>query len=256
MSLTVNSSASAVSTLLSSMNTSSQQQSGIGGMTSLLSEYNAIRNGSYAKLAKQYYSNGTNGTSKSSKSDELYGQFSTDDKVSITQNKALISDVASFRSAVSAIKSDDTLFEKKTVKDDNGEEKQEYDYDKIHSKLSSFVDKYNDVVNSGAESDNDTVLRNVLNMTNTSSNYKKQLENAGITINSDNTLSIDKDALKEGDMASIKTLFGSTSNFMKQMDAYATNVASQAASDVYSLGGYTSTGAYKQTLESIYNTAI
>ena len=60
----------------------------------------------------------------------------------------------------------------------------------------------------------------------------------------------------KGDMNSAKYLFTSTSNFARQLDTASTNVASQAASEVYSLGGYTSTGAYKQTLETIYNTTI
>lgn len=250
MSLTVNN-GNGLSTLFSSLN-NNNQASGTFGLSSLLSEYNSIKNGSYAKLAKQYYSK----TSDSKKTNDVTGKFSGTADTEIKQNKSLISDVSSFRKSLSSVQNDDTLFTKKAIKDENGQEKEDYDFDKIYSKLNDFAKSYNSVIESGVESDNQTVLRNVLNMTNATDNNRKQLEAIGFKINSDNTLSVDKDAIKSGDMNTAKYMFSATSNYMRQIDAYATNVASQAASDVYSLGGYTSTGAYKQTLESIYNTTI
>ena len=251
MSLTVNS-GNDMSALFSSVTGANNQNSGMYGLSGLLSEYNSIKNGSYAKLAKQFYTK----SSDDKKTSDVTGSFKTKDDTEIKQNKSIISDVSSFKKSLSAITSDDTLFEKKTVKDENGVEKQDYDYDKIYSKLSSFAKSYNSVVESASESDNQTVLRNVLNMTNATDSSRKQLESIGVKINSDNTLSIDKDAMKSGDMSVAKYLFSKTSNFSRQLDTLSTNVASQAASDVYSLGGYTSTGAYKQTLETIYNTTI
>jgi len=258
MSLTVNN-ADSISSLFSSLNSSSSSgSSSVSDLTGLISDYNSIRNGSYAKLTKQYYAK--DGANKATSS--IMKDTDSSTKSEITQNKALISDVASLRSSVSGITSDDTLFGKTTVKDDKGEEKEDYNYSKISSKLENFVKNYNSVIEAGSESDNSTVLRNVLNITNYTQNYSKQLEFAGISINSDNTLSFSLDSLKEAfgsndsNVTTVKNLFGATSSFMRQVDAAATNVASQAASDVYSLGGYTSTGAYKQTLESIYNTTI
>jgi len=270
MSLTVKNS-NDLSYLFSGLNSQSSQSSNAGGLSSLISEYNSIKNGSYAKLAKQYYSSDTSG----SKINPLSDKFSdAEDTVTnktqqltkesqIKQNKSLISDVASLRSSVSGIKNDDTLFTKSDTVGTDGAT--DYNYDKINSKLEAFVKNYNSVIENGSESENQTVLRNVLNMTKQSDNYKTQLEAAGITINDDNTLSFDKDTLKNSLNSSgssnslentVKSLFSKTSNYMSQIDTLSTNVASQAASDVYSLGGYNSTGAYKQTLESIYNTSI
>ena len=53
MSLTINS-GNDLSTLFSSLNNKSNDST--SGLASILSEYNSIRNGSYLKLAKQYYS--------------------------------------------------------------------------------------------------------------------------------------------------------------------------------------------------------
>lgn len=246
---------------------------GISDMSSLIGEYNSIKNGSYAKLAKQYYGKDTkNSTASDAIKDSLNTvEGSVKNKTEIAQNKELISDVSSLRKSISSITNDDTLFTKVDKKNESGETVSDYNYDKINSKISEFVKQYNETVEAGAESDNSTVLRNVLNMTNTTENYKQQLSQAGISINSDNTLSYDADALKTSintdakasgsksvftGIEAVNNLFGKNSNYMKQIDTMATNVASQAASDVYSLGGYTSTGAYKQTLESIYNTTI
>lgn len=253
MSLTVNS-GDGVSTLLSSLN-GTTNQSGSADLSGLLSEYNSIRNGSYAKLAKQYYAKDTD-TKNSKLRDELGDSFGIKEETKIKENKSLISDVSSFKKSLSAVKSDDTLFEKKAIKGENGEEKTDFDYDKIYSKLSSFAKAYNSVIDAAEDSDSQTVLRNALSMTNTVDANKKSLESIGFTVNSDNTLSISKEAVQKGDMNTAKTLFGATSNFTRQLETLSTNVASQAASDVYSLGGYTSTGAYKQTLETIYNTTI
>lgn len=246
-----------ISTLFSSLNNSSS--SGLSGLSDILSEYNSIKNGSYAKLAKQYYAKSTDGKSTDTswtKNTGLDSTFKGNDEATITQNKAIISDVSSFRSAVSEIKKADNLFDKTTVKGSDGSEKIDYNYDAIYAKLDKFVKEYNSVVASGAESDNEAVLRNTLNMTNAVKHSNRQLASAGFTINSDNTLSVSKKSLQNANMDVTKQLFSSGSTFMRQLDSFATNIASSAASDVYSLGGYNSTGAYKQTLESIYNTTI
>ena len=52
-----------VSTLFSSLNTGST--SGTSGLSSVLSDYGAIRNGSYGKLLKAYYNNVDNSAVKS-----------------------------------------------------------------------------------------------------------------------------------------------------------------------------------------------
>lgn len=220
-------------------------------MSNVLSEYASIKNGSFARLAKQYYSDGK----KPSK--DISGKFSDETNTTIKENKSMISDAGSLRSAISALSSDDKLFtEKIKKKDENGKEAETLDYDKIYKKVSKFVDSYNAMIKSGGDSDDTTVLRNTLNMTKTTQRSMSMLQDAGFTINADNTLSIDEDDLKAGDMQSLKSLFGTSSVYSKSIDAFATNIASQSAQNVYSLGGYNSDGAYKQALNGIYNTTV
>lgn len=253
MSLTIKN--SNVSALFGNNNTNNDN--GMNGILSgnLLADYASIKNGSYAKLAKQYYAK--NSDDKKTANNDLYGQFSDATKMDISDNKGIMSDAGSVRSSISGLSSDDKLFSDKiTKKDENGNSSETLDYDKIFKKVKSFVDGYNSLVESAGDSDNTTVLRNTLNMTNTTARNKANLEKAGITVNADNTLSVDADSIKNGDVNALKSLFGSTSSYGKQIDAYAMNVASEAAHNIYSLGGYNSQGAYKQALEGIYNTTV
>lgn len=243
-----------VSALFSSLNANNSNNDTFG-LSSMLSDYASIKNGSYAKLAKQYYAK--NSDSKKGANKDITGQFSEGTTADITSNKSLISDASGLKSAVSSLKSDDAIFtDKIKVKDDKGNETESLDYDKIYKKVSSFVKSYNEMVENGGDSDDTTVLRNTLNMTKATERNSDILKRAGITVNADNTLSVEKEDIKNGDMGALKSLFGSTSSYSKMVDTAATNVASKAAQNVYSLGGYTSNGAYKQALEGIYNTTV
>ena len=241
-----------VSALFGSLNSSnsSSNQSQFSGLSGLLSDYASIKNGSYAKLAKQYYA-------KTSDKKDVTGSFSEDTQTTINRSKSMMSEAGSLRSAISSLGSDDSLFtEKVKKKGEDGKETEELDYDKIYKKASAFVDSYNALIKSGGDSDDNTVLRNTFNMTKTTQRMSSLLQDAGFSLNPDNTLSIDKDDLKNGDMTAMKTLFGATGSYTKSIDVYATNIASQSAQNIYSLGGYNSTGAYKQALESIYSTQV
>lgn len=253
MSINVNNS-SDLSFLFSSLNNKSGLSNTIFGMSDLLGDYASIRNGSMAKLAKSYYSNDKKNdvTGKLGKVNE----FDSDDKT-IKKDKALISDAASLRSSISSLVNDDKIFNEKVTKtDENGVETTDYDRSAISKKINSFVKNYNSMVDSGADAEDSTILRNVLNMTEATERQKGSLSSVGITVNSNNTLSVDEEKLKSADVSTLKSLFGKTGSYAATVDGLATNVASKAAQDVYSLGGYNSTGAYKQALESIYNTQV
>lgn len=246
-----------VSALFGSLNTNNNSNQDSLGLGNLLADYAAIKNGSYAKLAKQYYAKNSSEKKSSGTNKEIYGQFSEDTKFDINSNKGTLSVAGSLRTAISGLSSDDKLFtDKVTKKDSSGVEKESLDFDKIYSKVSSFVKGYNSVIESAGDSDDSTILRNTLNMTNTTDRNRQTLQKAGITVNADNTLSVDKDSIVNGDMEALKSLFGQKASYAKTIDTAATNIASQSASNIYSLGGYNSAGAYKHALEGIYNTTV
>lgn len=250
MSITVNNSQD-LSYLFSSINNKSSNA--MSGMTDLLGDYASIRNGSMAKLAKSYYAADKKGDLPGS---SKLGGFDSNDRA-IKEDKTLISDAGSLRSSISSLVNDDKIFEEKvTKKDEAGNETTDYDRSAISKKINSFVKNYNSMIEEGSDASDDTILRNVLNMTSATDRQKHSLSSVGIKVNSDNTLSVDEDKLKTADVSTLKSLFGKTGTYATTLDGLATNVASKAAQDIYSLGGYNSTGEYKQALENIYSTQV
>lgn len=100
------------------------------------------------------------------------------------------------------------------------------DYDKILSAAKDFVNNYNDLKNIAGESTNDTVVRQAYYMVNTTTANKASLEKIGISIKSDNTLSIDESKLKKANVASVKSLFKGAYSLGKQVQRRANEIKS------------------------------
>jgi hypothetical protein len=230
MSLSVNNSNS---DLFSSLwGTSSSSSSSSSGLYSLLGDYSSVKNGSYYKLAKQYYASESSSSSSSGTSDEK--------TTKLAQSSA--------ESAVTSLNAltKSSLYKKVTTTDEDGNTTEDYDKSAILKNLKSFVDDYNDVIENAGESDNNTVLKNTVRLTNETKVYESALAKIGISIGSDNKLTIDEDAFAEADMQDAKNLFtGSTSfatNTQKELlQIYnATTSALNSSGSIYSSSGVTS----------------
>lgn len=250
MSIIVNNTDNSV--LISGLFSNNQNQNTptLSNISSLLGDYASIKNGSYAKLAKQYYSKVDNGDKSNSLN--LNNNFAETKENQIKSGKLMVSDISSLRAAISRLSTSDKIYEDLTTTPTS---EKSNTYDNINKKLKSFVDSYNSIIESGGNSNNSTILRNTLGMTNMTGYNSEQLEKVGITINSDNTLMLKENGINESNINDVKSLFGEKSGYIKSIDSYATNIASEAASQIYNLGGYSS-GMYKQTIESIYNATI
>ncbi len=132
------------------------------------------------------------------------------------------------------------------------EETGEIDYDAAYSAAESFVKSYNDFV-SGIGSSGDSTVSNkdtfVANMTNA---YTKRLENVGISVGSDGTLSIDKEAFNSASASQLEKIFGKEDSFASFMGEQAKQLEAYAESDRYNkLNAYNQTG----NITSIVNTS-
>ena len=198
-----------------------------------LSDYAMIKNGTYHKLMKAYYAEEE--TSSSTLSEE--------DEKSYTVAKNAAKDLA--KSTASLMSADYT--------EDNREE--------LLKSFKSWVEDYNSVVESSDDIDSTSALRQVLWMTQSTSANQNLLSKIGITVNSDNTLSIDEDEFKNADLNTMKTLFD-----RNQTSSYGNNVISKAAatynaaaavtSGTTSGSAYTRSAQYANTLnvDSLFNT--
>lgn len=168
--------------------------------SSLLTDYAAIKNGSYGKMMKSYYAK-----LKTEEGEE-------DEKTSASKTKK-VKDSSSASAASALYKSASKLG---TLNyDDHSEE----NVQKITDAVSSFIKDYNSLMKSGAKSDNSTVQKQTDALYNSYYSNYKLFAKIGITMNSDRTLSLDEDSFKKGftddsgRAGTVKTLFGGIGSF-------------------------------------------
>ncbi len=196
------------------------------GMSNMLGDYMAIRNGSYGKLLKAYYAKQDDGAKKTAGAIRRENALkkSQADSEEVKQYKDAQSDASTLKSAASSIRSNSKLFEQVEQKttDENGEEKVvvDYDRDKISSAVKSFV---------------------------TASN-KNMLARVGITIGKDNKLEVDEEKLKTASVSTLKTLFQGSGSYASNIERKASDMASMteqlAKTATSNKSNYNRTGNY------------
>ena len=235
-------------TLFSSLPSRNTGFFGTGSSTSanMLSDYFSIKNGSYSKLMKAYYSNNT--------SDEVSKIASNNDtsKTTTKANSALTSAknaANELKSATDALNSS-ALYEKVTTTDNDGNTSTDYNRDAIYSAVSDFVTSYNKMLDAGEKSNSSAINANVSSMEGMTNVNSGMLGKIGISVSSSGKLSVDEDAFKKADMNDVISMFNSRGSYGYQIGAQASS-ASYSAS--YSLStGYNSSGAYSYANSSTY----
>lgn len=223
--------------------------------SSILGDYASIKNGSYKKLLNAYY--------KNQESDSTSKTSGSKGKEVPSELKLLKGDSSELSSSLSKLTSGKSnLFDKvtKTSKNENGEEvtTTDYDRDAILSAVKSFADSYNSTIKDSAESDNLSVLRKAAIMTKSTAANQGLLNDVGIKVGKDNSLSIDEDKLKSADISKLKTLFqgyGSYASGIQQKASDISGVANQMITKATHANGsmYTNNGNYSTNLGSFYD---
>ena len=242
---------SSIGVLFSSLNSGRTNTSTMFGTSDLLginySDYATIRNGSYTKLMKAYYK-------KAASDDPSSSSVSAATSTSKDSSKTL----ANIESAADDLKKasetlrtngDKSLFTKKQTTDKDGKVSYEYDTDKIYKAVSDFVDSYNKMLKEGGDSNTNSILRSTKSMVNLTKANSNMLSMVGITIGTDNKLSID-------DMNTVKSLFHTTGGFGYQTSVQAGMIESYAKSEAEKANTYNKSGlyTYNYTTGEIYNT--
>ena len=121
--------------------------------------------------------------------------------------------------------------------------------------VKTFADNYNAVINSMDHVNSTSILSRTVNLTNLTQANSKLLSEIGITINSDNTLSVNEDILKEANAATVKSLFQGTGSYAYRVSAQASLINFAAEQESRKSNTYSFTGAYSNNLTSgnIYN---
>lgn len=200
-------------------------------------EYSSITKGSYSKLLKAYYKK--YGTEKSADG------VSTKDKDTTATKTSLKSKANDLYKAASALVTSgkNSIFKKVDIKnDENGTTTKGYDTDKIYKAVNSFVDSYNNLVKNSTDSKDNAVLRQTLHMINSAAANGSLLNDIGIKIGADNTLTLDEETFKSADMNKIKTLFNGSDSFGARVQSAASNIYMNVNNSMGDSNSYTAAG--------------
>lgn len=228
------------------------------GNLNFLSDYAAIKNGSYGKLMKAYYAKDSSSLTKTSSTDTT-----ANNKKSISTASDTAKTLSDIEKAADSLKesADDlitvgskSVFAKKnvTTKDEQGFENttKEYDVDAIYKAVSAFTRDYNNLLGKTGSSDTSSIQAREKSLINMTKANEKMLSKVGITINKDNTLSIDEEAFKKSDMSSVKTLFNGTGSYSYNVSAQASMIDYAASRETSKANTYTGFGTYSNAYSS------
>ncbi len=195
-------------------------------------DYAMIKSGAYKKLLNAYYGKNNSATNSTEVSDE-----EKKTKLELTDVKT---DATALNKAATTLKNSDFS-----------------DRDAVTKNVQSFIDAYNDTIDTTSEVDTKSVLHKTLWMIGNTNASTNLLNDVGITIGSDNKLSLNKETLKEADITTIKTLFSGTHSFADKVSSKASDIVtlSNNALKASSTGStYTNSGDYSSVnTSSLYD---
>ena len=195
---------------------SNSSSSGSTSSTDFLSNWASLKNGSYKKLTKAYYQK-------------------TSDNGAIPIDKEAVSE---------AVKNNNK------VKTNAQNLKSDISKVTDSESLKKFVDSYNSMIDSGAESDSNGILRNTLSMTKITIAHQNSLSDLGITIGEDNKLKLDEETAKKADKSAYDSLFNGIGSYADLISSRASEVVNKANYENNKLSNYTQGGTYS-TADSI-----
>jgi len=229
----------------------------MGNLSGLLGDYATIKSGGYKKLLNAYYSKveGSKEATMAQFSNKVSKE--TGKSTNIEIKKDSISEARESADALGVSAStlvDDgykSVFNKKEVeKVDNatGEKTVAYEYDKekIKKAVSQFVSDYNAMLDKAAETDSTKVMEKTLSMISNTNAYKKSLENIGISVGSDNKLTINEEKFEAADMTSVKSLFNDSNSFGERTMQKAMQISNEAVKEQFNESLYTNSASYQK----------
>lgn len=231
--------------------------SNISNLSGLFGDYAGIKSGSYKKLLNAYYSK-VEGSKEATM--EKFSNMTSKVENNASNVEADKDSLKAARSASDALgvsasslvdKGYKSVFNKKeveTVDDKTGEKIKTYEYDKakIKEAVSQFVSDYNNMLDKAAETDSTKVMDKTLSMISNTNVYKNSLEKIGITVGSDNKLTIDSEKFESANMTSVKSLFNDANSFGQRTMQKAMQISTEATREHFSASLYTGSGGYSK----------
>ncbi len=218
------------SSLFSGMNT---MGTGVGSsMSTFLADYASIKSGSYAKLMKAYYGKNGSNVSDIVKDNNIKNKVDSDKTI------------ASVKSSAESLKSSaDELLQRGSKSVFNTKEDGIYDTDAIYDKVSQFVKDYNGIINSTKDVSNSSIANTSKNLVSSTNMNEKLLGKIGITIGSDNKLTIDENSFKKADMSKVKSLFHGNGSYAYNVSTKSSMMTMNAERAAKKMSGFYASNA-------------
>lgn len=108
---------------------------------------------------------------------------------------------------------------------DNGEN--------ICNSILAFIDTYNNTLKSGGSSSSSDVNRYARQLKQLSRKYSDDLSSLGITVNTDGTMTANKNLLGKSSASDVGKVFGKESDFTKKTEQYAHKMESKSSDSLY-----------------------
>lgn len=195
--------------------------------------YAAIKNGSYGKLTKAYYSDSTKNvsTQKASTTKASSKTTKAEADVDTTGLTTLKKNADELRTSVNALKKDD-------IKADD---------------VKSFVNNYNKVLDQAGKVSSKEVSQDVKLMKSMTDTFSKVLSKAGVSVGEDGRLSLDEGKFSKADKSLVKSLFADNYSYGDQIADKASAIAKDTE---MSTSIYGNDATVSSALSSVYNQFI
>lgn len=223
---------------------------GLSNLYGMLSDRNAIKNGSYKRLLKSYYSTGQDSSTAAGKKrsssnviDKILEE-KRNPKVSKDVQEAnanLTAGLSTMKSSVAVLRNDKTY-----TNTTNGQSAA----DKVVSAVKDYVSDYNNVVKAAKGSTLSNKTAYVANMMSSTAANADKLSEIGVRVNANGTLELNEAKLKAADISKVQELF-SPKDIMSYGSMIASRLQFAGASSSTSAAAGSTTGTSSATSSSV-----
>lgn len=105
--------------------------------------------------------------------------------------------------------------------------------DSVIATITAYVETYNNAITSASDSDDKDVQRKVKKLKDLTSNYADQLQNIGIKVEKDGTMTINESYLKDRSIDDLKKVFDPDNGFMDEVMSTSKKIFNKVHNSLY-----------------------
>ena len=228
--------------ITSMLGTSNQGSSGFN-----FADYAAIKNGSYGKLVRSYYQ----GTAREVESQKAATAYN---KTGNTNNTAKASSASEIdKTGLGQIRKDADQLKTSTEALGSADLWKTKDNAAIAGAVKDFAGDYNKVIDQASKVNSKEISQDIKSIKSMTDMFSKVLGKIGVSVGDDGKLSIDEEALKKADSATVRSLFEGNGTYGSQIADKANGISRDA--DMNS-SLYSADATASSVISSVFNQFI